>query len=156
MVLVCGDGLAGLFGATAVEQLALRTPNTVAMCGYPSWSSCLSVTASLMALRPEWSGQLSVMFIVNPAEHTDTAVLAGQVRAFVIRSALVRKRGVALPLLLASYLQASRGEGPWFSWEAGEVSPSVREAGACVSLADWQRQPPTAQRALPGCTPAYN
>ena len=140
VVLVCGDGLASLFGATAVEQVALHLTKDGCYVRVPEVEQLPSVTAGLLALRPEWAAQLSVMFIVNPAEHTDAAVLAGQIRAFSYQVALVRKRGRVLPLLLASYLQASRGEGPWFSWQAGEGHPSVRAAGACVSLADWQRQ----------------
>lgn len=142
VVLVCGDGLAGLFGAIPAEQLALRVTEQGCYLRVPDLEQLPSVTASLVAQRPDWSEQLSVMFVVNPGEHTDAAVLAGQVRTFCHQVALIRKRGIALPLLLVSYLQASRGEGPWFSWEAGQASPSVREAGACVSLADWQRQAP--------------
>ncbi len=140
VVLVCGDGLAGLFGAIPIEQLALRVTERGCYVRVPSLEQLPAVTASLLALRADWGGQLSVMFVANPAEHTDAAVLAGHVRAFCHQLALIRKRGIALPLLLVSYLQASRGEGPWFSWEAGQASPSVREAGACASLADWQRQ----------------
>ncbi|OMQ40619.1 OmpA family protein [Pseudomonas putida] len=141
VVLVCGDGLTGLFGATPVEQLALRTTRHGCYLRVPGLEQLPAVTASLMTLRPEWSGQLSVMFIVNPAEHADTAVLAGQARALRYQVGLIRKGGVALPLLLTSYVQVSAAEGPWFSWEAGEVSPRVREAGTCASLDDWQRQP---------------
>ncbi|WP_318183201.1 OmpA family protein [Pseudomonas fluorescens] len=140
VVLVCGDGLAGLFGAIPAEQLALRVTEQGCYLPVPDLEQLPVVAASLVALRPDWGGQLSVMFIANPGEHTDAAVLAGQVRAFGYQVSLTRQRGIALPLLLVSYLQASRGEGPWFSWEAGQPSPSVREAGACVSLADWQRQ----------------
>jgi outer membrane protein OmpA-like peptidoglycan-associated protein len=141
VVLVCGDGLTGLFGATPVEQLALRTTRHGCYVRVPGLEQLPAVTASLMTLRPEWSGQLSVMFIVNPAEHADTAVLAGQARALRYQVGLIRKGGVALPLLLTSYVQVSAAQGPWFSWEAGEVSPSVREAGTCASLDDWQSQP---------------
>jgi len=141
VVLVCGDGLPELFGETPVEQLALRTTPQGCYVRIPELEQLPAVTAGLMTLRPEWSGQLSVMLIVNPAEHVDTAVLAGQARALRYQVGIVRKGGVALPLLLTSYLQASSAEGPWFSWEAGEESPRVREAGACTSLADWQRHP---------------
>jgi outer membrane protein OmpA-like peptidoglycan-associated protein len=140
VVLVCGDGLVGLFGAIPTERLALRVTGQGCYVRVPSLEQLPAVTASLVALRPDWGTQLSVMFVANPSEHTDGAVLAGQVRAFCHQIAQIRKRGIALPLLLVSYLQASRGEGPWFSWQAGQASPSVREAGACVSLADWQQQ----------------
>ncbi|MCK1792060.1 OmpA family protein [Pseudomonas violetae] len=140
VVLVCGDGLTGLFGAVPAEQLALRTTSQGCYVRIPSLEQLLPITTGIQALRPDWSGQLSVMFIANPDEHSDAAELAGQVRAFCNQIALVRKRGIALPLMLVSYLQAAKGEDAWFSWEGAQSNPLVREAGACVSLADWQRQ----------------
>ncbi|WP_248806278.1 OmpA family protein [Pseudomonas sp. MWU13-2100] len=140
VVLVCGDGLAGLFGAIATERLALRVTEHGCYVRVPDLAQLTTVTTGLLALRADWGGQLSVMFVTNPVEHTDDAVLAAKVRTFCYQLTIIRKRGMALPLLLVSYLQASRGEGPWFSWEAGQPRPCVREAGACVSLAAWQRQ----------------
>ncbi|SDI68066.1 OmpA family protein [Pseudomonas panipatensis] len=140
VVLVCGDGLAGLFGASPAEHLALRTSEQGCYLRVSSLERLPAVTDSVLAHRPHWGGQLSVLFIINPAEQTDGAELAGRVRAFRHQLALIRKRGIALPLLLVSYLQARRGEGPWFSWESGQTNPSVRETGACTGLADWQRQ----------------
>ncbi|WP_032831546.1 OmpA family protein [Pseudomonas sp. GM78] len=141
VVLVCGDGLVGLFGETPMEQLALRTTRQGCYVRVPELEQLPALTASLKTLRPEWSGQLSVMFIVNPAEQVDSAVLAGRVRALRYQLGIIRKGGVALPLLLMSYLQASAAEGAWFSWENGEDQPRVRQAGACASLVDWQRHP---------------
>lgn len=140
VVLVCGDGQAGLFGAVPDEQLALRTTSQGCYVRVPALDQLVAVVNAIQALRPDWDGQLSVMFNVNPGEHTDAEELAGQVRALCNQIALVRKRGIALPLMLVSYLQAAKGEGAWFSWEAAQPNPFVREAGACVSLADWQRQ----------------
>lgn len=140
VVLVCGDGLAGLFGDQPAEQLILRTTPQGCYVRVPSLDQLVSVTTNLQALRPAWAGRLSVMFVANPAEHTDSAALAGRVRAFRHQVALVRKGGVALPLMLVSYLQAAKGEGAWFSWESGQATPYVREAGACVSLSGWQVQ----------------
>ncbi|PNB72248.1 flagellar motor protein MotB [Pseudomonas sp. GW456-E7] len=140
VVLVCGDGLTGLFGAVPAEQLALRTTSQGCYVRVPALDQLLSVTMGLQAQRPDWGGQLSVMFVVSPGEHTDSAELAGRLRAFCHQLALVRKRGIALPLMLMSYLQAAKGEGAWFSWDTGQPNPLVREAGACVSLTDWQRQ----------------
>lgn len=140
VVLVCGDGLAGLFGELPAEQLVLRTTAQGCYVCVPVLDQLVSITASIQARRPDWAGQLCVMFIANPAEHTDSAALGGRVRAFRHQVALVRKRGVALPLMLVSYLQATKGEGAWFSWESGQTSPYVSEAGASVSLFDWQGQ----------------
>lgn len=140
VILVCGDGLDGLFGATADEQPALRVTEHGCYLRVSHLEQLPHLTDSIMAVRPQWCGQLSVMFVANPAEHTDAAMLAGQVHAFSYQWAQSRKQGLALPLLLVSYLQASRGEGPWFSWEAGQSNSRVYEAGACHSLGEWQRQ----------------
>lgn len=140
VVLVCGDGLNGLFGTVPAEQLALRTTSQGCYVRVPTLEQLLPITAGIQALRPDWGGQLSVMFVISPGEHADAAELAGQVRIFCNQSALVRKRGIALPLMLVSYLQAAKGEGTWFSWETGQPDPLVRAAGACISLTNWQLQ----------------
>lgn len=141
VVMVCGDGLAGLFGTVPAERLALRVTDQGCYVRVPRLEQLSSVTDSILALRPGWGAQVSVMFIVNPCAHTDTAKLAGRLRAFRHQVALTRRQGTALPLLLLSYFQTLRGEAPWFCWANGEASPRVREAGACVTLTDWQQQP---------------
>ncbi|SDR28384.1 OmpA family protein [Pseudomonas grimontii] len=140
VVLVCGDSLEGLFGEIPAEQLALRVTASGCYVRVPNVAQLPAVTETLLALRPGWAGQLGVMFIVNPGAHSDSAVLAGQVRAFSHQLAVVRKRDVALPLLLMSYLQTQQGEEPWFCWNNGQAETRVRDAGACVGLAEWQRQ----------------
>jgi outer membrane protein OmpA-like peptidoglycan-associated protein len=140
VVLVCGGGQVGLFAANATGQSMLRVTEQGCYVSVPELQRLPHVVASLLAIRPDWSAQLSVMFVVSPAEHTDHAVLAGQIRALCHQIALVRKRAIELPLLLVSYLHASHGEQAWFSWEAGHDSPDVRHAGGCVSLKDWQWQ----------------
>lgn len=140
VVLVCGDGLAGLFGAVPVEKLALRTTGKGCYVRVPGLELLPQVVDSLMASRPDWGRQLSVMFIVNPQAHTDREVLAGRLRALRHQLQRVRKQGIALPLMLIGYLQVARGEGPWFSWEQGRTCPRVRQDGACDELDDWQTQ----------------
>ncbi len=139
VVLVCGDGLEGLFGTVPAEQLALRVTEQGCYVRVPSLEQLLVVTDGILALRPSWRVQLSVMFSVNPSAHSDRAVLAGQVRAFSHQLSLVRERGVALPLLLVSYLQTLHGEEPWFSWGNDQTDALVRDAGACVRLDEWQQ-----------------
>ena len=139
VVLVCGDGLDGLFGPIPTEQLALRTTEQGCYLRVCHLEQLATAVAGITAMRPEWGAQLSVLYVVNPAEHTDGAVLAGHVRALCHQLARVRKPDLALPLLIVSYLQACGGEAPWFTWDAGHASPVVHERTACVSLADWQR-----------------
>ncbi|AWY38568.1 OmpA family protein [Pseudomonas putida] len=140
VVLVCGDGLVGLFGAVPIEQLALRTTGKGCYIRVPDLELFAQVVDSLMASRPDWGRQLSVMFIINPQAHTDREVLAGRLRALRHQLQRVRKQGIALPLMLIGYLQVARGEGPWFSWEQGRTCPRVRQDGACDELDDWQTQ----------------
>lgn len=140
VVLVCGDGLIGLFGAVPVNQLAVRVTEHGCYLRAPELGQLSAMAESILTARPEWRGQLSVMYVVNGAEHSDTEELAGRVRTCCYQIALIRKLGISLPLLLVSYLEAVRGEGPWFSWEADQASPRVREADTCISLGDWQRQ----------------
>lgn len=139
VVLVCGDGLDGLFGVVPVEQMALRVTQQGCYVRVSSLDQLPAVTDAILALRPDWGAQLNVMFCVNPGEHSDSAVLAGQVRAFSHQLALTRKRGLALPLLLVSYLQTASGEEPWFNWANDQADVRVRDAGACVSLREWQQ-----------------
>lgn len=140
VVLVCGDGLEGLFGTVPAEQLALRVTDQGCYVRVPGLEQLPTVTDSVLALRPGWGGQLGVMLTINSGAHSDGAVLAGQVRAFNHQLALARKRGIALPLLLVSYLQTLHGEEPWFSWNNGQADARVRDAGACLSLDEWQQQ----------------
>lgn len=139
VVLVCGDGLEGLFGRIPAERMALRVTAQGCYVRVPSLEQLSAVTDSVLTRRPGWGAQLSVMFIINPGAHSDSAVLAGQVRAFSHQMSMAQKRGIALPLLLVSYLQTSRGGEPWFSWENGQAGVRVRGAGACVSLQEWQQ-----------------
>lgn len=140
VVLVCGDGLIGLFGAVPVDQLAVRVTEQGCYLRVPELGQLSALAESILTARPDWRGQLSVMYVVNCAEHSDTEELASRVRTCCHQITLIRKHGISLPLLLVSYLEAVRGQGPWFSWEADQVSPSVRDADTCVSLSDWQRQ----------------
>ncbi|QHF44589.1 flagellar motor protein MotB [Pseudomonas sp. S35] len=140
VVLVCGDCLDNLFGEIPAEQLALRVTALGCYVRVPNVEQLPAVTDGLLALRPGWAGQLGVMFIVSPGVHSDGAVLAGKVRGFSHQLAQARKRGIALPLLLASYLQTLQGEEPWFCWDNGHAEVRVRNAGACVGLDEWQRQ----------------
>lgn len=143
VVLVCGDGLDDLFGAIALDELALRVTEQGCYVRVPDAGQLLSMAADITAMRPTWSGQLSVMFVVNPSEHIDSASLAGRVRSVCYQLSQARRRGLELPLLLLSYLQAPREIAPWFSWDNGRDSPMVHVAGSRLSPTDWQAHAPT-------------
>ena len=169
VVLVCGEGAAALFAADAntdadadadaglAGQSAVRTTASGCYVWVPGIERLPEVAAALLAVRPQWRAHISVMFVINPAQHADSAVLAGELRTLTHQLSVVRRRALTLPLWVVSY-QASRGardvrrtgfsredagardESVWFSWENGGPSAQVRENGTCVSVEDWQRQ----------------
>lgn len=140
VVLVCGDGLDDLFGVQAPASLALRTTAQGCYVRVADFEQLGPVTERLLSQRPEWAGRLSVMLVLNPGQHSDGERLGGRLQAFRHQLKVARRGASALPLALVSYLQASQGEGPWFSWHAGQSDASVLQAGACSSLTAWQRQ----------------
>lgn len=140
VVLVVGDCLAELFEDSSVEQLVPRVTGEGCYVPVPDLSKVPATVADLLLERPEWDGQLSVMWVVTPSAHTDGAVLANQIRSLCHQLAILRKRGIPLPLLIVSYFQSATGLSPWFSWEAEESSVRVREPGECLSLSEWQRR----------------
>lgn len=140
VVLVCGDGLDALFGPVCVEQLSLRETPSGCYVRVPSLGQLPLICDGILALRPGWGAQLCVMFVVNPGAHSDSSALLGRVRALGYQATLARKRGIALPLLLVSYLQTVQGAEPWFSWEGGKAEAYVRDIDQCATLSEWQRQ----------------
>ncbi|WP_420234473.1 OmpA family protein [Pseudomonas sp. ABY48] len=141
VVLVCGDGLDGLFGTIPAQRLTLRVTHQGCYVRVPTLDQLPNVTERILALRPGWGAQLSVMFMINPAAHSDAAVLAGRLQTFRHQVALAGRLGASLPLMLVSYFHGSQGETPWFCWVDGQPNPRVRDAGACVGMADWLQQP---------------
>lgn len=139
VLLVCGDGLPGLFGAVPDDQLALRVTGQGCYVLVASAEQLTAVAADLLAARPAWAAQLGTLLVVDATSHTDSAVLANRLRSFSHQVTKVRRRGVAVPLLLMSYLPGAAATGAWFSWDAGCSSPRVHQDGACMSLEDWQR-----------------
>ncbi|WNN38888.1 OmpA family protein [Pseudomonas inefficax] len=140
VVLVVGDSLTELFEASSAEQLVPRVTGEGCYVPVPDLSKLPATVADLLLERPEWGGQLSIMWVVTPSAHTDGAVLANQIQSLCHQVAIVRKRGTPLPLLIVSYFHSASGASPWFSWEAEESSVRVREAGDCLSLSEWQRR----------------
>lgn len=138
VVLVCGSGLSGLFGEDHADQPRLRMTALGCYIGVTNVRQLPALVAGLLTRRPDWSGQLAAMFVVNPGEHTDATEVAEQARALAHQLAVIHKRGTVLPLVLTSYLKGD--QPPWFVWHRKQVSPDVHVAGACAALTDWQRQ----------------
>lgn len=140
VILVCGVVPPGLFDERAVGQAALRVTRQGCYVRVAEVQRLPDMVASLLTLRPDWGRQLSVMLIVDPQEHSDQAVLAGQLRALYHQLILARRRALSLPLVLISYLQTQCSESVWFSWETAGPAPNVRLNGEVLSVEAWQEQ----------------
>ncbi|WP_152223633.1 OmpA family protein [Pseudomonas sp. SCB32] len=140
VVAVCGDGLHPLFGDAPEDQLALRVTEQGCYLRVPCIECLPSIIDYVLANRPHWAGQLSVFYIVNPAEQTDRALLAGRTQTFRRQVARIRREGVALPVLLGCYRQATHSELAWFTWGAADPELTVHEGTSHLSMAQWQRQ----------------
>ncbi|MEE1922767.1 OmpA family protein [Pseudomonas sp. 148P] len=141
VLLVCGDGQDGLFGKKDNERPRLRMTARACYLDVGDTRRLPTLVSALLARRPAWSGQLGVLFVVNPGEQDDPTLLTSQARALAHQLALVRRQqGLVLPLLLASYLRGAQGQAPWFVWGDDEACPQVHEAGSCSALEQWQRQ----------------
>jgi len=137
---VCGDGLHSLFGATPEDQLVLRVTEQGCYLRVPSLDQLPTIIEYVLANRPHWAGQLGVFHIVNPAEQTDSAQLAGTLQTFRHQVARVRRSGLALPILLGSYLQSPQEDGSWFTWEAEQPGMAVRDGTGHLAIAQWQQR----------------
>lgn len=137
---VCGDGLHSLFDATPEDQLVLRVTEQGCYLRVPSLDQLPTIIEYVLANRPHWAGQLGVFHIVNPAEQTDSAQLAGTLQTFRHQVARVRRSGLALPILLGSYLQSPQEDGSWFTWEAEQPGMAVRDGTGHLAIAQWQQR----------------
>ncbi|MBD9516113.1 OmpA family protein [Pseudomonas sp. PDM22] len=150
VVVVCGDGLHALFGDAPAEQLVVRVAEQGCYVRVPALERLSSIVEYLLANRPHWAGQISAFYIVNPAERPDQALLAGSIQSFRLQVSRVRRSGVALPILLGSYLQAARSESSWFTCEVDHEGLAVLDGSASVPLDHWQQSctdiPSRAQR----------
>lgn len=140
VVLVCGDGLPALFGGDCSDEPRLKMTTSGCYLGVRAPEQLPGLLAALQERRPDWGRQTSVMFVVNPGERTDVALLAEHVRALGHQLALIARRGSAVPLSLVIYRVTAQGHGTWFSWHAGQACLQVHEASGCSSFDDWQRE----------------
>lgn len=148
IIAVCGDGLYALFGNVANDQLVLRVTERGCYLRVPSLEQLQPIIDYVLEKRPHWGGQLSALYIVNPAEQADQALLGGHTQTFRHQVSLVRRKGVALPVLLGAYLQGAPSEAFWFSWERDSDGLAVHDNLGSVSVAQWQMRPAdTASRA---------
>ncbi|WP_145592448.1 OmpA family protein [Yersinia bercovieri] len=136
VVLVCGDGLASLFGTERMLQTAqgcwLRVDEI---------NSLQLFTRQLLWQRPEWAAQLAVMVVVNPQQRSDERLLATDLQE--LRWQLMQLRSDSrhhIPLLVSSTVATSlTGDVVWLSHQQTPPLTLWSTVSTPGSLADWQR-----------------
>ncbi|WP_347337645.1 OmpA family protein [Pseudomonas nitroreducens] len=139
VVVVCGDGLSALFGDAPASQLVVRVSEQGCYLRAAGQDRLPVVIDYLLANRPHWAGQISAFYVVNPAERLDKSLLAGSIQSFRHQVSRIRHAGVALPILLGSYLPAARSQSSWFSSESDHEGLAVLEGTRSASLDHWQQ-----------------
>ncbi|HEC1649909.1 TPA: OmpA family protein [Yersinia enterocolitica] len=136
VVLVCGDGLASLFGTERMLQTAqgcwLRVDEI---------NSLQLFTRQLLWQRPEWAAQLAVMVVVNPQQRSDERLLATDLQE--LRWQLMQLRSDSrhhIPLLVSSTVATSvASDVVWLSQQQTPPLTLWSTVSTPGSLADWQR-----------------
>lgn len=158
VVLVGGDGLGALFAAEVAAQdlpadrtersdnLLVRVTEQACYVSVGSAQQLAERVEQLLAARPQWRGQLALQWVVNPAEHSDRAVLLAALKALRQQLARLQRGGWRLPLLLTGYLPGQHAAAQWFSQQAGQHPLKVVEAGHWRTLAHWQQLPGNGQQ----------
>ncbi|MGP2412323.1 OmpA family protein [Yersinia sp. 2553 StPb PI] len=136
VVLVCGDGLASLFGTERMLQTAqgcwLRVDEI---------NSLQLFTRQLLWQRPEWASQLAVMVVVNPQQRSDERLLATDLQE--LRWQLMQLRSDSrhhIPLLVSSTVATLMAhDAVWLSQQQTPPLTLWSTISTPGSLADWQR-----------------
>ena len=134
IVLTVGDQAATLFDGELVRE----TPQGCYIL-IPRVDQLAHYAEMLLALRPEWTTQLSVLFVLLPQQHDDRPVLAAQLREFRFQAQrCARLSDCAVPALLACYLHGE--PGPWFTLQADDKQTRVWDnAQRASTLSEWLR-----------------
>ncbi|WP_145501469.1 OmpA family protein [Yersinia similis] len=144
VVLVCGEGLASLFGRERVQQTAqgcwLRVDEI---------NSLQLFTRQLLWQRPEWAAQLAVMVVINPQQRSDERLLAADLQE--LRWQLMQLRSDSrhhIPLLVSSTVATpAAGDVVWLSQQQTPPLTLWSTVSTPGSLADWQRAESSAVQA---------
>ncbi|OWO86493.1 hypothetical protein B5C26_01050 [Photorhabdus luminescens] len=141
VVLTCGDSVATLF---AQEPIRL-TPQGCFIC-VPRQSEMSALVEAIIAARPDWCKQISVLLTLFPEQQRDHAVMTAKIREFryqVDRVTQLTARHT--PVLIAGYLDGDIS--PWFELQADSSTMTVwGEKHAAVGMNIWLTEGDAQQR----------
>lgn len=124
IIIVCGDDIDKLFG----DENRRETPQGCYL-RLPAHLALADFVAVILSQRMSWSNKLSVLRIINPQQHQDEEILAGEMREFCHQISHINQLcGCIIPTLLTSYLFCPKLKLPneqWFEWSVGESQCTV-------------------------------
>ncbi|UFH51057.1 OmpA family protein [Pseudomonas sp. KNUC1026] len=120
LALVCGEHLERLFGQAGTEGAALRHGQEGSYLAVGRSERLSEVVTALLERQPWRARQLRVLWAGNPSQMLETGQAAAQLHTLRRQMARLQRQGLALPLLIASYLPAGIDGLPWFIWQQGQ------------------------------------
>ncbi|WP_232832599.1 OmpA family protein [Photorhabdus sp. CRCIA-P01] len=141
-MLTCGENVASLF---AGEPLRVTSQGCFICVLRQSEMSALA--EAIMAARPDWGTQISVLLTLFPEQQRDQAVMTAQIRAFRYQVANVAQLTTChTPAFIAGYLDGDIS--PWFELQADRPMMTVwHEKQAAMGMNIWLAEGEAHQRA---------
>ncbi|MBS9426306.1 OmpA family protein [Photorhabdus caribbeanensis] len=142
VVLTCGDNVATLFA----EEPVRCTPQGCFIC-VPRQSEMSALVEAIIAARPDWGRQISVLLTLFPEQQRDHAVMTAKIREFRYQVGRVAQLTAChTPVLIAGYLDGDIS--PWFELQADSPTMTVwGEKHAAVGMNIWLTEGDAQQRA---------
>ncbi|EYU13397.1 OmpA family protein [Photorhabdus aegyptia] len=142
VVLTCGDNVATLFA----EEPVRCTPQGCFIC-VSQQNEMSALVAAIIAARPDWSRQISVLLTLFPEQQRDQAVMTAKIREFRYQVGRVAQLTAChTPVLIAGYLDGDIS--PWFELQADSSTMTVwGEEHAAVGMNIWLTEGDAQQRA---------
>ncbi|NDL01471.1 OmpA family protein [Photorhabdus bodei] len=141
VVLTCGDSVATLFA----EEPVRFTPQGCFIC-VPKQSEMSTLVEAIIAARPDWCSQISVLLTLFPEQQWDHAVMAAKIRELRYQvDRVTQMTACHTPVLIASYLDGDIS--PWFELQADSSTMTVwGEKHAAVGMNIWLTEGDAQQR----------
>ncbi|MCC8459686.1 OmpA family protein [Photorhabdus aegyptia] len=132
VVLTCGDSVATLFAEGPVRC----TSQGCFIC-VSQQNEMSALVAAIIAARPDWSRQISVLLTLFPEQQRDQAVMTAKIREFRYQVGRVAQLTAChTPVLIAGYLDGDIS--PWFELQADSSTMTVwGEEHAAVGMNIW-------------------
>ncbi|WP_350304638.1 OmpA family protein [Photorhabdus viridis] len=141
VVLTCGENVATLFAGEPVRI----TPQGCFICASRR-NEIATLAEAIIAVRPGWGAQISVLLAFFPEQQHDQPVMAAQIREFRYQVARVAQlTACRTPILIAGYLDGDIS--PWFELQADSSMMTVwSQEHSAVGMNIWLTEGETPQR----------